>query len=405
MKGRVLVLSRIRGRAAAALVSNGLLEDLLIDAAAGDTRPATGEIRLARLIRQGGGKTAGAFLDIGDGENGFLRDARGVKAGGSLIVQVASQPEPGKAVPVSTRVLYRGRLLIHTPGAPGVNVSRQIHDAAERQALKDAVEAAAEPFLAAHRTGDPGDDSPAATRHRLMAAQGAMLDDGGLIIRSAAEGAPDDALADALENVLAERGRVEAAAGAVDAPGARLLSRTAHETALCDWCSPMPDAIIADARTSGALTEAPHAMVDRAVLNRLERADDDPFDRLGIHDLIAAAMEPRMALPGGGSVVIEPTAALVAVDVNTGGDFGADAGVRANVEAARMLPRLLRIKGLGGQIVVDFAPMAKKDRRRLEDSLRAALKRDGIETVAHGFTTMGLFELQRKRERRPINLD
>ncbi|MDT8344400.1 MAG: ribonuclease E/G, partial [Thermohalobaculum sp.] len=71
-------------------------------------------------------------------------------------------------------------------------------------------------------------------------------------------------------------------------------------------------------------------------------------------------------------------------------------------DAARDLPRQLRLRGLGGQVVVDFAPMPKKDRKRVEDTLKSAFRRDPIETSLAGWTAMGLFEIQRKRERQPL---
>ena len=100
---------------------------------------------------------------------------------------------------------------------------------------------------------------------------------------------------------------------------------------------------------------------------------------------------------------IEPTSALVAVDVNTGSDTSFAAGLKTNLVAARDLPRQLRLRGLGGQIVVDFAPMARKDQRQVEQVLRAGFKADGIETALVGWTGLGHYELQRKRERLPLS--
>jgi Rne/Rng family ribonuclease len=102
-------------------------------------------------------------------------------------------------------------------------------------------------------------------------------------------------------------------------------------------------------------------------------------------------------------MVIEPTRALIAVDVNTGGDTSPAAGLKANLAAARALPRAMRLSGLGGQVVVDFAPMPKNDRRRLEDALKAAFRKDGAETALAGWTPLGNFELQRKRDRVPLS--
>ena len=100
--------------------------------------------------------------------------------------------------------------------------------------------------------------------------------------------------------------------------------------------------------------------------------------------------------------MIEPTRALVAVDVNTGPDTSPAASLKANIAAARDLPRQLRLRGLGGQVVVDFAPMPKKDRATLDQVLRAAFKGEGAETSLAGWTTLGLYELVRKRDRLPL---
>ena len=85
--------------------------------------------------------------------------------------------------------------------------------------------------------------------------------------------------------------------------------------------------------------------------------------------------------------------------MNTGGDFSPAAGLKANLAAARTLPRQLRLRGLGGQIVLDLAPMAKKDRKQFETTLRSAFRADTVETSLVGWTPLGHFELQRKRER------
>ena len=107
-------------------------------------------------------------------------------------------------------------------------------------------------------------------------------------------------------------------------------------------------------------------------------------------------------LPGGASAMIEPTRALVAIDVNTGSDSSPAASLKANIALARDLPRQLRLRGLGGQVVIDFAPVPKRDRATLDQVLRAAFKGEASETTLIGWTAMGLFEISRKRDRAPL---
>jgi Rne/Rng family ribonuclease len=124
------------------------------------------------------------------------------------------------------------------------------------------------------------------------------------------------------------------------------------------------------------------------------------FTREGVLDAIDALRSPVVDL-GEGSMVVEPTRALVAVDVNTGGDTSPAACLKVNLAASRALPRALRLRGLGGQVVVDFAPMSKAHRAQLEQSLKASFRNDPIETSLLGWTPGGNFELSRKRERAP----
>ena len=101
-------------------------------------------------------------------------------------------------------------------------------------------------------------------------------------------------------------------------------------------------------------------------------------------------------------MAIEPTRALVAVDIDTGGDTSPAAGLKANIAAMRALPRALRVRGLGGQVTIDAAPMPKRDRRQVETVLKSALRDDRIETAIVGWTPLGHLELQRKRDRHPL---
>ena len=343
MKGRTVILSEHKGRAAAALMVDGRLQDLLIDAPEGAS-PAPGTIFRAVTDRQMKGQ-GGVFLRLPDGERAFLREAKGLRPGQPLLVQVISYAEPGKAPPVTTRLLFKSRYAIVTPGAAGLNISRRIREDEARARLHDIADEA-------------------------MAGA-----ESGLILRSAAEGAGDDEILDDIaamrelaERVTADEGREPELL--LDGPGA-------HELAWREWADPAPDDVIEGAAA---------------------------FDTDGVLDEIEALAGPKVALGGGATMFVEPTRALVAVDVNTGADTSPAAALKANLAAARELPRQLRLRGLGGQIVVDFAPMPKKDRRTLEGTLRAAFKADPVETALVGWTTLGNYELQRKRERLPLEI-
>ena len=195
----------------------------------------------------------------------------------------------------------------------------------------------------------------------------------GLILRSVcAEADADEITADiAALRTLAEAVLADLAGG----PELLVEGAGAHETAWRDWADPAPDAVI-----------------------------EQGFAAEGVDDHIAALRRPRVDLPGGGHLMVEPTRALVAVDVNTGPDTSPAASLKANIAAARDLPRQLRLRGLGGQIVVDFAPMPKKDRAVLEQVLRAAFRNEGSETTLAGWTPLGNYEIQRKRDRAPLTV-
>lgn len=338
MKGRVVVLGRYRGREAAALMVDGRLEDLLI-APADDAGFAPGAILRGTVDRQMKGQ-GGVFLRLPDGVKGFLRETGGLAPGQTLLVQVSGRAEAGKALPVTTRVLFKSRFAIVTPMAPGLNISRRIKDSEIRAVLE---------ALAA------------------SAMEGCAY---GLILRSACEGAEDE---DIQADIATMRDLAEAVmADGTGAPELLLDTVRPHDEAWRDWSDPAPDEV----------TEGDHAFADH-----------------GVEEAIDALLRPDVPLPGGGKMVIEPTRAFIAVDVNTGSDTSPAASLKVNIAAARDLARQFRLRGLGGQVIVDFAPMPKKDRAVLEQQLRSAFKGESAETSLAGWTPLGNFELQRKRDR------
>lgn len=337
MTPRTIALDHLGGAEAAALLVGGRLEDLLIDS----DLPRPGAIYRAIADRPVKGQ-GGMFLRTPDG-SAFLRQVKGLAPGQPLLVQVSGYAEPGKALPVTTNLLFKSRYAIVTPDAPGLNLSRSIREDDLRDRLLEIA-------------------------HAGMAGSGM-----GLILRSACADAEAAEIAEDIQAMLDLAHAVLADATGRD-PEKLTEGDGPHTLAWRDWAEP-----------ADVITEA------------------GCFATLGVHDLIDALRAPEVRLTGGGSFHVEPTRALVAVDVNTGGDASLAAGLKANLAMARDLPRQLRLRGLGGQITLDLAPMPKKDRRVFETSLRAAFRHDLTETALAGWTPLGHFELQRKRDRLPLS--
>lgn len=336
MKGSLAAFDRLAGRAAAALVIDGRLEDLLVDPP--DDRIRPGAIYRAKAGRPMKGQ-GGLILETPDGPL-FLREARGIGQGETLLVQVATYAEPGKASPAAPRLVIKSRFCLVTQGG-GTNISKTIRDEERRVELREAIAAAGVGEL-------------------------------GLVIRTSAAVAEDGAVRDDIAATLdlARRILAEPARGA---PTKLLEGPGAEELAWRDW--PAPD--VTDALAGS-------------------------FARCGADAAIAAlglSREPA----GEANFHVEPTRALVAVDVNTGADTSPAAGLKANLAVLAALPRALRLRGLGGQIVVDPAPASKADRRRIEEAAKRAFRADPVETTLVGWTPLGHLEFVRKRERLPLS--
>ena len=340
MKGAALALDMIDGREVAALLVDGRLEELWLEAP--EPWAAPGAIHRAVVGRQAKGQ-GGVFVEL-DGGNGFLRQAKGLAPGDAILVQVSGAAEPGKAVPVTPRLLFKSRYAIVTPGAPGLNVSRSVRDEDQRDRLQ------------------------------VLLREGASVtpppEGSGIILRTSALHAEEDEVAADIAAMCELAGKVLA-----DRAGGVELLVDADGPHVAAWREAPPDASI----------------------------DHDPgsFERAGVLESIDGLLRPDVPLAGGGSMRIEPTRAFTAVDVNTGGDLSHAAGLKATIAALRDLPRQLRLRGLGGQTVVDCAPFPKKDRRQVEQVLQAALRANGEGNFV-GWTPLGHVELTAKRDRPPL---
>ena len=405
------------GEIRVALVDDGRLQELTLERTIGLDEGApknrgegrsghslVGNIILGRVQRVLPGMQA-AFVDIGMDKAGFLgaREARCladlpgfeeermpkigecVHEGEEILVQVVKDPIGDKGARLSANVTIPGRLSVLVPNQPGVALSRRIE----------------------------GDDERArmiAMGEQMIAEGGDRLVPGaGYILRTAATDSTltdlkEDAerLADAWRPVLAKR---QAAA----APTTLYHDLDPVERTLRDMVRADTAAVIIDdpAAVEAAKAYCRRAMPEAEEIIELFEGPGALFDMYDVEDEIDKLTIPRVPLPAGGWITIESTEALTAVDVNSG-SFTASTGleetsVKVNLEAADEIGRQVRLRGIGGLIVVDFIHLADKDNiAKVLDTLAVSISRDHTPTQISPMSEFGLVEITRKRVRDPL---
>ena len=369
-----------------ALREDGGVVELFVEPVSATT--LIGSVHLGRVTKVLRGMGA-CFVDIGLDRAGFLplpgaRDAAiagappALHEGATVLAQVLKDPQGGKGAELSLTVNLPGRHLVYAPRQPGVVFSRRIADAAERARLAAILAEVAQ----------PGE---------------------GFILRTAAVGATRDDLARDAAWLRAAWSRLCEAASSARPPAclwrdltplARILRDRGHgdlRRVLTDH-----EGLCRDARDycRGFLPQL-------AEVPAVWREPVPLFDRFGVEDEIDAALRPRAGLPSGGFLMIEPSHALTAIDVNTGrhvGDSAPDQTILVtNLEAAREVARQVRLRNLSGLIVVDFVHMQTADQQaRVRAAVDEAFAADPVFVRIGGFTALGLFEIARRRSRPPL---
>jgi ribonuclease G len=296
-----------------------------------------------------------------------------VKEGQHIVVQVTKDPLSGKGPRVTANLSLPSRALVHLPNAQEVAVSRRITDEAERERLRQILES----------WGGPG----------------------GYIARTAAEGAAAEDMAAERDYLLELSRRIRQKAERGSAP---LLLHREMELPLRvvrDLATPDVSVIRVDDEATRTRMDEFLKAACPVLVARLELAEGEPlFERFGIETQIDDALKSHVELPSGGSVVIHQTEALVAIDVNTGKFVGKDAleeTVRAvNLEAIPEIARQIRLRDLGGLLVVDFIDMEDPvHRREIFEAFQAELAKDRARTRVLEVSPFGLIELTRQRSR------
>ena len=381
-----------------ALMEGGVLQEIYVERTR--RRGLVGNVYKGKVSRVLPGMQA-AFVDIGLERTAFLHASdilRRVHAdqvdghapvpdisellheGQEVLVQVLKDPMGTKGARLTTRISIPSRYLVYMPASAGAGLSTRIEDEAERARLKQILESFA-PELAP----------------------------GGYIVRTAGEGASPEALrADMLFlNKLWDSIRVQ---GAATRPGERV-----HEDLplavriLRDLSGDAAQQVKVDSAETWARMDAFARMFIPFMVGRIEHYSDARpiFEQYGIEEEIQRALERKVSLKSGGYIIIDQTESMTTIDVNTGAYVGhrtlEDTILKTNLEAAGVIARQLRLRNLGGIIIIDFIDMSEEGHKQaVLQELRQALARDHAKTQVTAVSALGLVEMTRKRTRESL---
>jgi ribonuclease G len=338
---------------------------------AAETRPAIRRGGRRDVARRGGGPSNG---DGARQKAPPIQDL--VTRGQEILVQVSKEPISTKGPRVTAQISVAGRFLVYMPDATRVGVSRKIGDRAERQRLREMVKA--------------------------------VLPDksGGVIIRTVGEDATQETFKRELLALIATWKRIKRKTHFVRAPSLVHRETSLTRGIIRDLFSDKIDSLTVDSKlVYNEIVEylkgiAPD-LIDRV---KLYEEAVPLFDKANIETEIRDLFKRRCDLPSGGYLIIEPTEALVSIDVNSGRYTGKrdpeKTILKTNLEAAREVARQLRLRDVGGIIVCDFIDMeTRANRERVLQELRTNLARDRARTRAFAVSDLGLIEMTRQRVR------
>nr|MBP7668725.1 ribonuclease G [Burkholderiaceae bacterium] len=383
-----------------ALIENGAVQDLHIERTL--ERGLVGNVYLGKVARVLPGMQS-AFIDVGLERAAFLHVAdlhggghhpkhdvavqvpieRQVFEGQTLMVQVIKDPIGTKGARLSTQISIAGRMLVFLPQDNHLGISQKIGSAELREQLR----------LRLQKLTAMADGSPT----------------GGFILRTNAEDATDEELADDIAYLRKAWGAIRAQ-GMSQPPGTLLHEDlNLAQRVLRDLATDSTQTIRIDSQLQfDALKAFGNAYTPSSAAKlELYKGERPIFDLFGIEEEIARALARRVDLKSGGYLIIDQTEALTTVDVNTGGFVGArnfdDTIFKTNLESAGAIARQLRLRNLGGIIIVDFIDMVRDEHQAaVLAEFKKQLSRDRTKVTVSGFTQLGLVEMTRKRTRESL---
>jgi ribonuclease G len=377
-----------------AVLSAGVVQELLVERAV--SRGLVGNIYVGRVARVLPGMQS-AFVEIGLERAAFLHVAdifehrrpngepgrpieRILAEGQPVLVQVLKDPIGSKGARLSTQLSIAGRLLVYLPQDPHIGISQRIEDHGGRQLLRDRLKELL-----------PADEK------------------GGFIIRTQAENASEEELRADIEYLRRLWREIAQLAHGAEPPRLVHQDLSLAQRVLRDMANADTARVVIDSRENYQNLAAFAEAYVPQVRERLEHYTGERplFDLHNVEPEIEKALSRRVELKSGGYLIIDQTEAMTTIDVNTGGFVGQrnfdDTVFKTNLEAAQAIARQLRLRNLGGIIIIDFIDMDSEEHRAaVLEEFRKALARDRTRMTVNGFTALGLVEMTRKRTRESL---
>lgn len=375
-----------------ATMQHGVVQELHIERSSG--RGIVGNVYMGKVVRVLPGMQS-AFVEIGLERTAFLHVAeiwacknntdtrpieRILSEGQSLMVQVLKDPIGTKGARLTTQVSFAGRLLVHLPQERHIGISQRIENESERDNLRARIQTLA-----------PEEDA------------------GGFIVRTVAEGVSDEELSGDIAYLRRLWQEILSRSRGVKAPALLHEDLDLAQRVLRDLVNRETQSIVVDSReTFHKLTAFAREYMPQ-VADRLEHYTGERplFDLHNIEEEIQKALARRVDLKSGGYLIFDQTEAMTTVDVNTGGFVGVrnfdETIFKTNLEATQTIARQLRLRNLGGIIIVDFIDMDTQEHQSaVLAEFNKALSLDRTRVTVSGFTQLGLIELTRKRTRESL---
>ena len=379
-----------------ALIQQGAVQELHIERTA--SRGRAGNIYLGKVVRVLPGMQS-AFIDIGLERAAFLhvadiwdsRPQTGTSStpipiekilfdGQSLLVQVVKDPIGTKGARLSTQISIAGRMLVYLPQDPHIGISQRIENEAERELLRERLQKLV-----------PADEK------------------GGFIIRTMAEDASESDLAMDVAYLRTTWDHISQESKRHPAPALLYQDLSLAQRVVRDFVNEETTTIQIDSRENfKKLSEFSQSYTPSVLPKLTHYTGERPlFDLYAVEEEIERALGRRVDLKSGGYLIIEQTEAMTTIDVNTGsyvtGRNFDDTIFKTNLEAAHAIVRQLRLRNLGGIIILDFIDMENAEHQAaVLSELQKALARDRTKTTISDFSALGLVELTRKRTRESL---